>query len=97
MVKAMERLVVQVAPGKFDVIEGRQLNDRPLTRAEADRLAKGSSVSAAPPHEKGASQGPPLPAAQSTPQPAPAVDLRATGWDQAGGSCGFRIKGGPTW
>jgi hypothetical protein len=35
----MERLVVQVAPGKFDVIEGVKLNDEPLTRAEADRLA----------------------------------------------------------
>jgi hypothetical protein len=104
----MDRFVTRTAQG-FDVIEGHLLNDRPLSRAEADRLAKGSpeprrkpfpedTVSAAP-HEKGASQGPPLPPAQSAPQPArPAViNLGTTRADAAGGSAGFRIKGSPTW
>jgi hypothetical protein len=93
----MERLVVQVAPGKFDVIEGRQLNAEPLTRVEADRLAhepvkpaaKAPEAPSPPPKRK--------PAVQSATTVAPAVDLRTTRADQAGGSCGFRIKGGPTW
>jgi hypothetical protein len=95
----MERLVVQVAPGKFDVIAGHKLNDEPLSRAEAARLAH-EPVRAAESGESSPTSGensPPKPAAQSAPQGAPAIDLRATRADQAGGSCGFRIKGSPSW
>jgi hypothetical protein len=98
-----DRFVIRTGDS-FDVIEGVKLNTEPLDRADADRLAKGSpeprrrtfpegTISDAAPHEKGASQGPPLPAAQSAPMVAPAVDLRTTRADQAGGSAGFRIRG----
>jgi hypothetical protein len=62
--------------GKFAVIASRRLNDEPLTRAEADRLAK-SSPAKAP--RAGVEVSPPPPkrkaAAASAPRPAPAVDL----------------------
>jgi len=35
-----ERFIVAVAKDKFNVIEGRRLNDKPLTREEADALAR---------------------------------------------------------
>jgi hypothetical protein len=48
-----ERFVLVSAgdSGKFDVITGYKLNDRPLTRMEANRMAGSGaqSVSAAPP------------------------------------------------
>jgi hypothetical protein len=34
-----ERFVIRVGNDKFDVIAGNKVNDTPLTRAEADRLA----------------------------------------------------------
>lgn len=34
-----QRFVVSIGFGKFDVIEGRKLNDAPLTKAEAAKLA----------------------------------------------------------
>jgi hypothetical protein len=40
---AMERFVSEVAPGKYNVIAGRKLNDQPLSRAEAERLARSQS------------------------------------------------------
>jgi hypothetical protein len=88
-----DRFIVGIGEGKFNVIAGHKLNDEPLSRAAADRLAHEPVKPAAK-----APEAPPLPpkrepAAQSTPQPAPAVDLRATAWEQAGGSCGFRIRG----
>jgi hypothetical protein len=87
-----DRFVVCIGEGKFAVIAGRRLNDKPLSRVEADRLAK-SPVSAAPPSA-------PEPASPPEPpptQPAPAVDLRAEPWTSRGGSAGFRIKGSPSW
>jgi hypothetical protein len=94
----MERLVVQVAPDKFDVIEGVKMNRAPLSQAEADSLAKGSPASVVAP---AAPEKPSPDATVSAPEPSPPApvlpDLRPTGWDAAGGSCGFRIKGGPTW
>jgi hypothetical protein len=80
--------------GKFAVIAGRRLNDEPLTRAEADRLAK-SSPAKAPRAGVEVSPPPPKrkPAAASAPRPAPAVDLRAEPWLSAGGSAGFTIRG----
>ena len=33
------RFVIKVGPDEFDVIVGHKLNDKPLARAEADRLA----------------------------------------------------------
>jgi hypothetical protein len=42
----MERIIVRTAAG-FDVVAGRRLNDKPLDRAAADRLAKGSPATAA--------------------------------------------------
>jgi hypothetical protein len=38
----MARFIVSNNDNTFDVIEGRQLNDKPLNRAEADRLARRS-------------------------------------------------------
>jgi hypothetical protein len=37
---ALDRFIVQVAPGKFNVIAGQRLNEAPLTRKAAERLAK---------------------------------------------------------
>jgi hypothetical protein len=105
-----DRFVIRTGDS-FDVIEGVKLNTEPLTRAEADRLAhEGKSdklsnleiprgttrgkESPASLDDQGIDKDP---AAQSAPQPAPAVDLRTTRADQAGGSCGFKIKGSPTW
>jgi hypothetical protein len=34
-----DRFIVGIGEGKFDVIAGHKLNDEPLSRAEADRLA----------------------------------------------------------
>jgi hypothetical protein len=34
-----DRIIIRVGEGKYNVIAGRKLNDAPLTRAEADRLA----------------------------------------------------------
>jgi hypothetical protein len=87
-----DRFIIRTAEGKFNVIAGRKLNDEPLSRAAADRLAHEPAKPAAKPPEAPSSPKR-KPAAQSAPQPAPVADLRATGWDQAGGSCGFRIRG----
>ena len=90
-----ERFVISIGEGKFAVVAGHKLNAEPLTRAEADRLAHEPVKPAAklPPRE--APPPPPKrkPAAQSAPQPAPAIDLRAEPWLSAGGSAGFTIRG----
>jgi hypothetical protein len=90
-----------VGEGKFNVIAGHQLNDRPLSRAEADHLAHEPVKPAVkvPEGENSPTSGEnsPPPTAQSAPRSAPAVDLRPTRADQAGGGCGFKIKGSPTW
>jgi hypothetical protein len=86
----VERFVIRAGTDVFDVIEGRQLNDKPLNRSEADRLAGNKSVA----KKGGSSKRPPMP------MPAPAasaVDLQPTGWDHAGGSVGFRIRGALSW
>jgi hypothetical protein len=90
-----ERFIVGVGEGKFNVIAGHQLNDRPLSRAEADHLAHEPVKPAAKVPE--APSPPPKQEPAAQPQPGPAVDLRTTRWDQAAGSCGFKIKCGPTW
>jgi hypothetical protein len=43
-----DRHVVHIGGGKYCVIAGRKLNDAPVSRAEADRLAKGLPPAAAP-------------------------------------------------
>jgi hypothetical protein len=90
-----ERFVISIGEGKFAVVAGHKLNAEPLTRAEADRLAHEPVKPAAklPPRE--APPPPPKrkPAAQSAPQPAPAIDLRAERWTGRGGSAGFTIRG----
>jgi hypothetical protein len=86
----VERFVISAGTDAFDVIEGRQLNAKPLNRDEAERLAGNKSVA----KKGGSSKRPPT----STPAPAAsAVDLRPTGWDHAGGSVGFRIRGASSW
>lgn len=35
----MERHVVSIGFGRYDVIEGRQLNDKPMSKEEAEALA----------------------------------------------------------
>jgi hypothetical protein len=94
-----ERFVIQLAEGKFAVIAGRKLNDEPLSRAAADRLAKGSPVK---PLGAKAPEAPPPPPkrkpaggafAPGEPQPAPAVDLRPTRADNAGGVKRLSNKG----
>jgi hypothetical protein len=100
-----DRFIVGIGEGKFNVIVGHQLNDRPLSRTEADRLAHGPVKPAATDLGRGPNgpeSGPNVPPKQAPKQPqpapaAPAVDLRPTRADAAGGSCGFRIKGSPTW
>ena len=37
--KPGDRFIVQVGKGQFNVIEGRRLNDEPLTREQAEALA----------------------------------------------------------
>jgi hypothetical protein len=77
------------------VIAGHKLNDEPLGRAEADRLAHEPVKPAATDLGRGANapksgaNAPPKQAPKQL-QPAPAVDLRTTRADQAGGSAGFR-------
>lgn len=94
-----ERFIVGIGEGKFNVIAGHKLNDEPLSRAEADRLAHEPVKPAATDLGRGANapksgaNAPPKQAPKQL-QPAPAVDLRTTRADQAGGSCGFRIRGG---
>jgi hypothetical protein len=91
-----ERFIIRTAAG-FDVIAGHKLNREPLTRAAADRLAH-EPVRAGNPAKSAENPAPkPKPAAPSAPEPAPAGDLRAEPWLSAGGSCGFRIKGSPSW
>lgn len=34
-----DRFIVQVGKGQFNVIEGRRLNDQPLSREDAEKLA----------------------------------------------------------
>jgi hypothetical protein len=63
-----DRFIVGIGEGKFNVIAGHKLNDEPLSRAEADRLAHEPVKPAAK-----APEAPPLPpkrepAAQSTPE-----------------------------
>jgi len=58
------------------VIEGRELNAEPLSRIEANRLAKGEPVSAATPQSPPPKRKPAA-AAQSAPQPALVAGLRA--------------------
>jgi hypothetical protein len=87
-----ERFIVGIGEGKFNVIAGHKLNDEPLSRAEADRLAHEPAKAAAKAPEAPSPPSKRKPAAQS--QPAPAVDLRAEPWTHAGGSAGFRIRGG---
>jgi hypothetical protein len=79
MMAMVERFIIRRGD-TFDVLEGRKLNSAPVSRAIADRLA------AAPP---------PKPVVRApAPAPAPGMpDLRPTGWDAAGGSCGFEIRG----
>jgi hypothetical protein len=93
----MARFIISNNDNTFDVIEGRQLNDKPLNRAEADRLARRSPVAAAPPTPPIGAKAPVpptrKPAAQSAPEPAPLPDLRAEPWLSAGGSAGFSIRG----
>jgi hypothetical protein len=90
-----ERFVISIGEGKFAVIAGHKLNAEPLTRAEADRLAHEPVKPAAklPPREAPLPPPKRKPAAQSAPQPAPAIDLRAEPWLSAGGSAGFTIRG----
>ena len=38
--KPMDRFIVAVGKGQYNVIEGHRLNDQPLTREQADRLAQ---------------------------------------------------------
>jgi hypothetical protein len=45
----MARFVIDDGEGGFDVIDGVQLNSKPLSRIEADRLARRLSVAAAQP------------------------------------------------
>jgi hypothetical protein len=84
----VERFVISAGTDAFDVIEGRQLNAKPLNRDEADRLAGNKSVA----KKGGSSKRPPTPAPATS-----AVDLQPTGWDHAGGSVGFRIRGASSW
>jgi len=86
-----EHFIISIGKDKFAVIAGHKLNDTPLTKAEADRLARASTAppTSTPPKP----QRKPAPAVQSAPQPAPAVDLRAEPWLSAGGSAGFTIRG----
>jgi hypothetical protein len=58
----MERIIIRTAAG-FDVIAGERLNDKPLDRAAADRLAKGSPATTA------ASPPSPLPAPPPAAEP----------------------------
>jgi len=37
--KPGDRFIVQVSKGQFNVIEGRRLNDEPLSREDAEKLA----------------------------------------------------------
>jgi hypothetical protein len=57
---SQERIIVRVAKDQFNVIAGHVLNAAPLTKAEADRLARRSPVVAAP-------EPSPSPAAPSPP------------------------------
>jgi hypothetical protein len=40
-----KRFLMKVGDGQYDVIAGHKLNPKPLSRAEADRLAHGSNGS----------------------------------------------------
>jgi LmbE family N-acetylglucosaminyl deacetylase len=103
--------VTRTAQG-FDVIEGVKLNAEPLSRAEADRLAHervkptakaakvlgvNQATISRDMQDVSKDDAKRITRAQDAPQPALAVDLRTTRADQAGGSCGFKIKGSPTW
>lgn len=37
---AMQRFIVHRPPGKFDVVAGARINEHPLSRAEAEELAR---------------------------------------------------------
>jgi hypothetical protein len=74
----IERIVVRTSQG-FDVIEGTRLTDKPVSRAEADRIARGAAL----PERK------PPAAAASQPQP---IDLRVARWESCGGSAGFTVR-----
>ena len=56
-----ERIIIRHAQG-FDVIEGHRLNREPLSRAEADRLAREAAAKAPelPPRVNPAAQSVPL-------------------------------------
>jgi hypothetical protein len=66
-----ERFIVEAEPGKFSVIEGVKLNDKPVNRVEADRLVR-PLVPKAPESAKGTAPQPkptPSPQAESSLRP----------------------------
>jgi hypothetical protein len=72
MTEKRERIVVRTAQG-YDVLEGRRLNDEPLDRAAADRLAqRGVRV----PHSYVRNEGETVSAAPSTGAKAPPPSKR---------------------
>jgi hypothetical protein len=79
------RFVIRTGPGSdtFDVLEGRRVNRKPLTKAKADRLAGRRTLK------------PAAPAAPTPPPESPLPDLRPTRAESAGGSAGFTVKGSP--
>jgi hypothetical protein len=91
-----DRFVTRTAQG-FDVIEGVMLNSEPLTRGEADRLAREPVATANAPEAPSPPPQTAPPVTNVTGEPQPAVDLRAEPWLSAGGSAGFRIKASPGW
>jgi hypothetical protein len=67
-----ERIIIRAGADTFDVVVGHRLNDRPLTRAEADRLAHVPAEAAAPPAPEPAKV--PVRAKASAPELAPPLD-----------------------
>jgi len=87
-----ERFVICIGEGKFAVIAGHKLNDRPLSRAAAERLAHEPAAELPPRRAAARKQMSPIGDISTAPKPAE-VDLRAEPWLNAGGSAGFTIRG----